>query len=241
MSGDEGGWPLHAERVLSASSPPCAADPVHAHRVATSSLAEGKLSMTWGLINKPPSSSSHPPVLSMPLLLYIFYAERAIEKQCRVEKKENKKAPLFASLINLPNDFPYREGEPPKDDSRSPRRWCGAWKQRGWNEGGQVTGFRWALLWPEWVLRLCVSAGESAQWVTGHSAGWMASWCGHLDSLPAERFTAPLSDCAPQKSTTESFSHRCRRRRHPLLFSARLPSSGFPLVSTDSEWNNLYS
>lgn len=73
-------------------------------------------------ISRPPLfNPPHPPysVLFTPLLLYIFYAERNTEKQPWIRKRK-RKAPLFASLINLPNDFPYCESEPPKDDSRSP-------------------------------------------------------------------------------------------------------------------------
>lgn len=137
MSGDEGGRPLHAERVLSAPPrPPASAHPVLTRRVAPSSSAEGKLSMTWGRINEPLFNPPHPlPSFFTPPLLYIFYAERTIEKQWWM-KKRKRKAPLFASLINLPNDFPYCESEPPKDDSRSPpalvRSVKAAWlKRRG--------------------------------------------------------------------------------------------------------------
>lgn len=117
---------------------PASAHAVLTRRVATSSSAEGKLSMTWGRINKPPASlqpPTPPSFLFTPPLLYILYAERTIEKQWWM-KKRKRKAPLFASLINLPNDFPYCESEPPKDDSRSPpalvRSVIAAWlKRRG--------------------------------------------------------------------------------------------------------------
>lgn len=118
---------------------PASAHPVLTRRVATSSSAEGKLSMTWGQINKPPASLQPPTPPFLPFhatpSLYIFYAERTIEEQ-RWMKKRKRKAPLFASLINLPNDFPYCESEPPKDDSRSPpalvRSVKAAWlKRRG--------------------------------------------------------------------------------------------------------------
>lgn len=179
----------HSFLFLSSFSPLSflsSAHPLHTHRVATSSLAEGEAVNDLGVWSiKPPTrcSSALPPAPPTCPFHGPFAFSRKDLWKAMVGQKKKRKTPLFASLINLPNDFPYREGEPPRDDSRSPRRWCGAWKQRGWNEGGQVTGFRWAFLWLEWVLRLCVSEGESAQWVTGHSAGWMLSWCGHLDSL----------------------------------------------------------